>query len=84
MHELDVDAEPEAAQRAEEEAFWLTYALCRRAIAGYHTPDLGGLRTDLHVFNTLVEVKHEKLSGHLAALGFPQIDFIVSRWFLCW
>ena len=85
LHESDTDGKGTvpAAAAAEEDAFWLTYALCRRAVAGYHTPDLGGLRTDLHVFSTLVEVKKEALANHLAHLGFPKIDFIVSRWFLC-
>ena len=30
----------EEAAAAEEDAFWLTYALCRRAISGYHSPDV--------------------------------------------
>ena len=111
--ELHKSPAGEAAQAAEEDAFWLTYALCRRAIAGYHSvdvspalpiplhfchtcapahrseplpcpaPQLAGLRTDLHVFNTLTEVKLPTLSAHLSELGFPKIDFIVSRWFLC-
>jgi hypothetical protein len=80
---LDQSLAAEESASAEEDAFWLTYALCRRAISGYHSPDLGGLRTDLHVFNTLVAVKMPELSEHLTKLGFPKIDFIVSRWFLC-
>ena len=81
--ELDKPLTDEESAVAEEDAFWLTYCLCRRAISGYHSPDLGGLRTDLHVFNTLVAVKMSELSEHLTRLGFPKIDFIVSRWFLC-
>ena len=83
LHEEATSGDVAAAEAAEEDAFWLTYSLCRRAIAGYHTPDLGGLRTDLHIFSTLVEVKHEAFSAHLKTLGFPKIDFVVSRWFLC-
>lgn len=80
---LDKPLAAEESASAEEDAFWLTYALCRRAISGYHSPDLGGLRTDLHVFNTLMAVKMTELSEHLTQLGFPKIDFVVSRWFLC-
>lgn len=80
---LDKPLAAEELASAEEDAFWLTYALCRRAISGYHSPDLRGLRTDLHVFNTLVAVKMTQLSEHLTQLGFPKIDFVVSRWFLC-
>ena len=38
--ELHKSPAGEAAQAAEEDAFWLTYALCRRAIAGYHSVDV--------------------------------------------
>jgi hypothetical protein len=68
---------------AEEDAFWLTYALCRRAIAGYHCSDLAGLRTDLEVFNTLVQLKLPRVSACLKEAGFDDLGFIVSRWYLC-
>ncbi len=55
--ELHKSPAGEAPQPAEEDAFWLTYALCRRAIAGYHSVDVSPappsllhfchLRTDL-------------------------------------
>ena len=55
--ELHKSPAGEAVQAAEEDAFWLTYALCRRAIAGYHSVDVSPappsllhfchLRTDL-------------------------------------
>ena len=42
--ELHKSPAGEAAQAAEEDAFWLTYALCRRAIAGYHSVDVSPAR----------------------------------------
>lgn len=44
--ELDGRTAMSAAEAAvaEEDAFWLTYALCRRAISGYHSPDVSNPR----------------------------------------